>query len=461
MNSRFIRFLQFALLFLDLAMINIVLFAGGDILNSSDFVNNAKGLYTAPLLNFVWLTSAAILGVYKKKYVTSLQLFVKQSVLCFAYFLVPVLCFATLFKKYIPVEIPLAVLFVSAATALLINRCVYVLIANYNREFLERVVVIGFNDVSKKVIKFFEENKFNRKVIGVWEELDNVQEVPDYPLLSNIRDAIDFCKKFNVTEIYSSIAPDSNVEVHKLVQHADQNCIHFKILPNKSLVVNHIGHLSYIDDDIPVISLWKQPLADDLINRVVKRSFDIAFSSLVLLLVLSWLIPLVGLLVWIDSKGPIFFIQPRSGKANSNFSCIKFRSMKVNELADKKQATRNDERLTKVGKFLRRTNLDEFPQFLNVLKGDMSIVGPRPHMLKHTEEFSQMNSQYMIRHFLKPGITGWAQVNGYRGPIASVEDLKRRIEHDIWYLENWCMWLDIKIIFRTIANTFKGEKNAF
>jgi len=135
--------------------------------------------------------------------------------------------------------------------------------------------------------------------------------------------------------------------------------------------------------------------------------------------------------------------------------------MRVNNDAHLRQAKRNDDRLTRIGKFLRRTNLDEFPQFINVLKGEMSIVGPRPHMLRHTEDYSKILSQYMIRQFLKPGITGWAQVNGLRGEISNEDQLRRRIEHDIWYLENWSLWLDIKVIFLTVFKSIQGDKNAF
>ncbi len=135
--------------------------------------------------------------------------------------------------------------------------------------------------------------------------------------------------------------------------------------------------------------------------------------------------------------------------------------MKVNKDANNKQATKNDVRMTRIGKLMRRTNIDEFPQFINVLKGEMSIIGPRPHMLKHTEDYSKIVDQYMIRQFVKPGISGWAQVNGFRGEIKQEEQLRKRIEYDIWYLENWSLWLDIRIILLTLYVTFKGDKNAF
>jgi putative colanic acid biosysnthesis UDP-glucose lipid carrier transferase len=200
---------------------------------------------------------------------------------------------------------------------------------------------------------------------------------------------------------------------------------------------------------------------EDLGNRIKKRIFDLVIASFVLIFILSWMIPLISLLIKITSKGPIFFVQKRSGKNKLHFKCLKFRSMNVNSLAHLKQATKNDDRLTSVGRFLRSSSLDEFPQFLNVLRGHMSIVGPRPHMLKQTDEYSKVVNQYMVRHFLKPGITGWAQVNGYRGEVNSTEKLQGRVEHDVWYMENWSVWLDLKIIFLTAYNVIRGDKNAF
>jgi putative colanic acid biosynthesis UDP-glucose lipid carrier transferase len=218
-------------------------------------------------------------------------------------------------------------------------------------------------------------------------------------------------------------------------------------------------HIDYLKE-IPVISLRKEPL-EDLGNRIKKRIFDIVVSAMVIVFVLSWLIPLVSLLIWLESRGPVFFAQPRTGKNNKSFLCLKFRSMKTNNAAQAKQATKNDDRITKVGKFLRRTSLDEFPQFINVFRGEMSLVGPRPHMLQHTDQYSRIIGQYMVRQFLKPGITGWAQVNGFRGETKAVEQMEKRVEHDLWYLENWNLFLDMKIIFMTAFNTIKGDKNAF
>ena len=169
----------------------------------------------------------------------------------------------------------------------------------------------------------------------------------------------------------------------------------------------------------------------------------------------------MAIIIKSESAGPILFRQKRSGKNNKAFWCYKFRSMKVNKTSDKLQATKNDARVTKVGAFLRKTSIDELPQFLNVLAGNMSVVGPRPHMLTHTDEYRHIIDQYMVRLFLKPGITGWAQINGYRGETKNHDQMKNRVEHDIWYMENWSIKQDIKIIYKTLVNAIKGEENAY
>jgi len=205
--------------------------------------------------------------------------------------------------------------------------------------------------------------------------------------------------------------------------------------------------------------LRKEPLESN-ISEMTKRMFDICFSLLFLVCISPWLFLVVAILVKWSSKGPVFFKQERSGENNKIFWCYKFRTMAINDLADEKQASKDDERVTPIGRWLRKTNIDELPQFVNVLKGDMSVVGPRPHMLKHTEEYSALIKNYVVRHFVKPGVTGWAQINGFRGETKELEQMEKRVEYDIWYIENWTFLLDIKIIFSTIFNMFKGDENA-
>ncbi len=247
-------------------------------------------------------------------------------------------------------------------------------------------------------------------------------------------------------------------EVKRFCDRADNFLIRTRFLPEflevgKSVVVRNVGNY-------PMLSVRKEPLEKEA-SSVIKDIFDFSFSLLVCVLVLSWLVPIIALLIKLESKGPVFFMQDRSGRGGNIFKCLKFRTMRVNSEADNLQATKNDARITKVGAFLRKSNLDELPQFINVLKGEMSIVGPRPHMLSHTKQFKEVISTFMVRHYIKPGITGLAQVSGYRGETKDLWRLEKRVECDITYVENWSFLLDLKIIFLTGWNMIRGEVNAY
>ncbi|MGF7230673.1 sugar transferase [Arachidicoccus sp.] len=196
-------------------------------------------------------------------------------------------------------------------------------------------------------------------------------------------------------------------------------------------------------------------------SRFIKRSFDIALSVIVIISIMSWLVPLLSLLIKLESKGSVFFVQYRSGKNGVPFKCYKFRSMYINNQADTLQACMDDIRFTKIGRFIRRRSIDELPQFFNVLKNDMSVIGPRPHMLMHTEKYKRLLNDYMVRHFIKPGITGWAQVSGFRGETKKLEEMGKRIQHDVFYLENWSFLFDIRITFKTIWILLKKDKKAY
>ena len=220
----------------------------------------------------------------------------------------------------------------------------------------------------------------------------------------------------------------------------------------RNFELNSVGHL-------PLLSIRNNPLKKN-INRLLKRSFDLVVSSLFLCFYpLVYIVVAIG--IKISSPGPVYFRQERTGYLGRSFECLKFRTMKVNATSDICQATKNDPRKTRFGEFLRRTSIDELPQFVNVWRGEMSIVGPRPHMLMHTEQYTELIDRYMLRHAVKPGITGWAQVNGYRGPTDELWKMERRVEYDVWYIENWSLLLDMKIIVRTVINAFRSDENAF
>lgn len=325
--------------------------------------------------------------------------------------------------------------------------------------FLSNTLIIGYNNTSKRLAEYLQHSVGALKLVGFVDEPENIKELSVLPVFSGIANTINIAKQYGINEIYSTITPEEHPQVAELLPLTEQACMRLHFVPNvshfieKGMVVQHLHHLS-------ICSLRKDPL-EDVGNRIIKRIFDLTVSIFVLVFILSWIYPLVAVFIKLTSKGPILFFQLRSGINDKPFYCLKFRTMHMNANADHIQATKNDSRITWIGKILRKTSLDEFPQFINVLKGEMSIVGPRPHMLKHTKEFSAVEKHYMVRHLLKPGITGWAQVNGYRGEIKDPNQLTGRIECDVWYLENWSLVLDIKIILLTIYRVFKGDKNAY
>ena len=261
-----------------------------------------------------------------------------------------------------------------------------------------------------------------------------------------------------VQEIFCCLSHSENEEIKRIMHFCDKNVIHFHYVPRQfgnyqlNLKPEQLG-------EFRLYTNRKEPLLE-IQNYALKRAFDIVFSGCVCLCLLPFL-PIIALIIKLQSPGPIFFKQARTGSDGRIFDCIKFRSMHVNADTDRIQATKNDPRKFAFGNFMRKTNIDELPQFFNVLKGDMSIVGPRPHMLKHTEMYSQIIEQYMVRHFCKPGITGWAQVTGYRGETKEVWQMEERVKRDIWYIENWSFWLDIKIIFLTAKTIIIPDKNAY
>lgn len=272
--------------------------------------------------------------------------------------------------------------------------------------------------------------------------------------------AIAFLREHSfVGDLFCCLSPSEKEVVMPLINYCENHLVHFYSVPD---VHNYCQNQMYMCrlGTVPYLSLRKEPLTH-LGNQLLKRCFDIVFS----LAFLCTLFPFIFLVVAIVTKctmpGPVFFKQKRNGLNDKEFYCYKFRSMKVNAEADSVQATKNDPRVTRWGRFLRKSNLDETPQFINVLLGDMSVVGPRPHMLKHTEEYSKLINKYMVRHFVKPGITGWSQVTGFRGETKDLKDMEERVRHDIWYIEHWTFMLDLYIIFRTVANVFRGEKNAY
>ncbi len=261
-----------------------------------------------------------------------------------------------------------------------------------------------------------------------------------------------------IDELYCSLSHAEDAEIRRIMRFCDREVIRFiyvpRIFPNLQLSLR-----PEIVGNSVVYTNHKEPLMA-FGNKVLKRGFDLFFSVLVLILLLPF-VPLIALIVKLQSPGPLLFRQKRTGMNGGTFTCFKFRSMHVNDDADRLQATKDDPRKFAFGNFMRKYNIDELPQFYNVLRGDMSIVGPRPHMTMHTEKYSAMIEKYMVRHFAKPGITGLAQVTGFRGETENLWQMEGRIRKDIWYIENWTFWLDIQICFKTLGTMFVHDENAY
>ena len=246
--------------------------------------------------------------------------------------------------------------------------------------------------------------------------------------------------------------------IREISDYCDRKVVRFYYVP-VSVETLGIDLKREMLDDIEIFTTHENPLTNP-VNKIIKRAFDVVVSFITLLFLLPFL-PVLWLIVKIQSPGPLFFKQMRTGLDGKEFLCYKFRSMHVNDDADKLQATENDPRKYPFGNFMRKANIDELPQFWNVLKGDMSIVGPRPHMLAHTNQYSHLISKYMVRHFVKPGVTGWAQVTGFRGETKELWQMEGRVKRDIWYMEHWSFWLDIRIIWMTAKSIFVHDKHAY
>jgi len=321
------------------------------------------------------------------------------------------------------------------------------------------IAIWGFNKTSIELASQIETNAYFSNFLGIINSETEMTYQTKKQFGVALRDAINNASISGIQELYVVAQPKYITDLNHFFELADKCCMRLKFVPDFSMLsYGKISASSY--NNFHVLKPRHEPLQKSF-NRLIKRAFDIVFSLLVVIFLLSWLFPILAFLIKKQSKGPIFFKQLRTGKKNQPFWCYKFRSMRVNSVSDSKQAQKEDDRVTPIGKFIRKTSLDELPQFFNVLLGDMSVVGPRPHMLKHTEDYNDLIHNFMVRHFVKPGITGLAQVSGFRGETKEVIDMKRRVNADIDYVLNWSLIKDIKICFLTVIVTLKGDENAF
>lgn len=403
-----------------------------------------------------WLIAAFGLSFYEvyrfTKPIKIVGLLVRQSIL-FAVILYAY--FGLVKSRTISIEQTAKLVFLAIATIGVIKILIYYVLKKY-RSYLggnnRQIVVFGDSEGAQELKKFFKK----RKDLGY-----HIMEVFGQNLSKSIEDGMAFINSNNVDEIYCSIDEVTDEEVNSLISYADKNFSVLKFIPNtKRFLSKHLKTDYY--EYLPVLSIPEVAL-NNVFNRLLKRTFDVIFSLFIIILILSWLTPILFVIIRLESKGSIFYKHVRNGINYHEFVCYKFRSLRVKEDITELHVKKNDERVTKIGRFIRRTSIDELPQFYNVLKGDMSVVGPRPHMVQYTQSYAKKIDKYnfMFRHVVKPGVTGMAQIKGYRGEIKSDEDIINRIKYDIFYIENWSIFLDIKIIIDTAVSLIKGDENAY
>lgn len=319
---------------------------------------------------------------------------------------------------------------------------------------VRHVAMVGYEDLAERMIRFIRTNPgLGYKIVGVFDD----QQLDKKEYAGTIDEVEEYVHNNPVDIVFCNLNVLNQQRLQKLVDVADNNLIKVKILSQFSkMELDNLSLQRY--GIIPVLNVNAIPL-DNTINQFVKRAFDIVFSSLAVLLLCSWIFPIIALLIRLESSGPIFFRQRRHGKNNRTFDCLKFRTMVMNTEADHKQATKNDSRITRLGALLRKMSLDELPQFINVFLGDMSVVGPRPHPIKLNEEYQPAIEKFWQRHAVKPGITGLAQAKGYRGET-DFYAMSGRVKLDRFYVKNWSLLLDLKIISLTIFAFLKGSENA-
>ena len=406
-------------------------------------------------ISFAWFIIAAYLGFYEvyryTKVIAILNCALKQGIL-FSLFCLGLELFYSdfFFQKRVVFFVFVSIIFI-----LLFKLFIYYFLRKFRVLYggnSRSVVLLGNNKNINPLKTFFTENPdYGYNLIKVFTLENHKKE--------RIDDCLTYVSDYKINEIYCSMADLSDSQINYIIDFADNNLKTLKFIPDEKQILSLNAKYEYYDY-IPVISL-RNILQDEKLNKVIKRVFDLVFSSIIIVGLMSWLMPIMALIIKLDSKGPVFFVQKRNGLNYKEFNCYKFRSMKLNDKADLDLASKNDVRITKVGKFIRKTSIDELPQFFNVLLGDMSVVGPRPHMVSVTNLYALQVDKFMVRHFVKPGITGLAQTKGYRGEVETDEDIINRVKFDIFYMENWSILLDVEIIVKTIFNILKGDEKAF
>jgi len=464
-RGRYSGYLRVFLILFDLSVINIFVLFFFDLNSenlyffSNDFLNN-KHLLFVVYSSLFWLITAFVFNFYEVYRYTSilniLSLITKQlTAFTFITF-----SFMGLFRS-ISIEALKVMQYILLSFSLIafMKIITYYALKSfrlYLKGNLRKVVIIGNDEVIEGL-----KDLFNKKKELGYNLLKIINTKSSNKVLNDSKAIFDYLNKNNVDEVYCSIDDLSKSQINEYVKLASLNHINIKFVPKTTELLSKRLKTEYYDY-LPILSISESTVNKN-INIALKRGFDVCFSFLVIVFILSWLSVLLYFLLRIESSGPLFYKHTRNGINYKEFTCYKYRTLKTNTDTTNEYVKRNDSRVTKIGRFLRKSSIDELPQFFNVFFGDMSVVGPRPHMLSYTKDYSKVIDKYnfIYRHTVKPGITGLAQVKGYRGEIQSKNDIVNRIKYDNFYIENWSLLLDIKIIAQTLVNIVKGEDKAY
>jgi len=433
----------------DLLFLNLALYVSNG--SNTNWLASPNQIYLIIYSNFAWLFLIAVSNPYNVTKGWTLSKTAKSQLAFLFIHLLVVASLVLFFKKsYSFFEI--ASIYLIFIPIFFFWKVIVIYIKKISSKDIKnrQFIIVGKSQLSEEIRKYFLLNR---------EEGYRFQAYVDFKKNNSFLDDIrKICEENEVHTIFCCAPKMNEDNLKQLIDFGLDSFINVKIVFNGPAVVNSI-QLQEFDQsrivNVPLVAL------DDQRNQFLKNSFDFIFSGLFTFLILSWLIPIIAVLIKLDSRGPVFFVQLRSGKGNQSFKCLKFRSMVVNNESDFKQASSGDNRITRFGRFLRKSSIDELPQFINVLMGSMSVIGPRPHMLSHTEKYSALIEKFMGRHYVKPGITGLAQCMGYRGETKNLADMENRVRLDRYYIENWTFWLDIKIIFLTVVSLLRGSEKAY
>jgi len=460
METRYFYLLRFTLAWTDLALVNVCFFLAYYLSNKyAVAIDKNIYLHSVIICNLIWIICTGVSKLYTDQTIhkpESIYRATWKSLALHMALFVAYLFFSNsiYFSKYFFISF-YALLLMSFLLSRFTGTALQALL-NKNFGVRKAVAILDMNQGGSKLARYLEQqNSLN--FVGFLDDGISVSEQGELVMTSAAKQ-LTAAVNSGVDEVFVSIDTHRMSEVTELIREGEKQCVRLKFVPDLTALeanfrFDRMGNFT-------VLCARSEPL-EHMENRFKKRLFDMLVSSAVIIFILSWLYPLLAVIIKLQSPGPVLFKQLRSGRDNKPFWCYKFRSMRINNESDHRQATADDDRITPIGRLMRRTSLDELPQFFNVLFGQMSVIGPRPHMISHTEQYRKIIDKYMVRQFLKPGISGLAQVNGYRGETRDTRLMEKRVEHDISYMENWSLMLDLRIVFLTIVNIFRGEERAF